>query len=56
MSDNLHPLLYQINTRVWMTELSRKLGCHVTLDEIPDSELDKLADSGFDWIWFLSVW
>jgi glycosidase len=39
-----------------MTELSRKLGCHVTLDEIPDVELDKLADSGFDWIWFLSVW
>ena len=27
-----------------------------TLDDIPDSELDKLADTGFDWIWFLSVW
>jgi hypothetical protein len=56
MSSNLYPSLYQINTRVWMTELSRKLGRQVTLDDIPDAELDKLADSGFDWIWFLSVW
>jgi len=56
MSGNQYPMLYQINTRVWMTELSRKLGCHVTLDEIPDAELDKLANSGFEWIWFLSVW
>jgi glycosidase len=41
---------------VWMTELSQKLGHTATLDDIPDSELDKLAASGFDWIWFLSVW
>jgi hypothetical protein len=52
----LFPSLYQINTRVWLTELSGKFGHRATLDDIPDSELDKLADSGFDWIWFLSVW
>jgi glycosidase len=28
----------------------------VTLDDIPDSELDHLADLGFDWVWFRSVW
>jgi glycosidase len=28
----------------------------VTLDEIPAAELDRLAESGFDWIWLLSVW
>ena len=50
------PLLYQINTRVWLTELSRELGRPATLDDIPDSELDRLAAMGFDWIWFLSVW
>lgn len=48
--------LYQINTRVWLTELSLTLGRKATLDDIPDSELDHLADKGFDWIWFLSVW
>jgi glycosidase len=26
------------------------------LDDIPDSELDRLAAMGFDWIWMLSVW
>jgi hypothetical protein len=50
------PSLYQINARVWLTELSRKLGRPVTLDDIPDAELDGLAQLGFDWIWFLSVW
>jgi len=52
----LFPSLYQVNTRVWMTDLSHKLGRTATLDNIPDSELDALANSGFDWVWFLSVW
>jgi hypothetical protein len=52
----LYPSLYQINTRVWLTELSRALGRPATLDDIPDAELDRLAKMGFDWIWLLSVW
>ncbi len=51
-----YPSLYQINTRVWLTELSRRLGRPATLDDIPDAELDNLANMGFDWVWFLSVW
>jgi hypothetical protein len=51
-----YPSLYQINTRVWLTELSHKLGRPATLDDISDAELDRLADMGFDWVWFLSVW
>src|SRR3982751_2538734 len=51
-----YPSLYQINTRVLLTELSRSLGRLATLDDIPDTELDRLAGMGFDWIWFLSVW
>lgn len=51
-----YPALYQINTRVWLTELSRRLGRHATLDDIPDSQLDALAKQGFDLIWLLSVW
>ena len=48
--------LYQINTRVWLTELSHALGKRATLDDIPGAELDRLAELGFDWVWFLSVW
>jgi hypothetical protein len=51
-----YPTLYQINTRVWLTELSGQLGRAATLDDIPDAELDRLAKMGFEWIWFLSVW
>jgi Alpha amylase, catalytic domain len=56
MSVLRYPSLYQINTRVWLTEISRKSGRAATLDDVPDAELDRLAELGFDWIWFLSVW
>jgi glycosidase len=56
MTTPTHPSLYQINTRVWLTELSKSLGRPATLDDIPDAELDRLKKMGFDWIWFLSVW
>ena len=42
----LIPSLYQINTRVWLTELSQALGRPATLDDIPDAELDRLARDG----------
>jgi hypothetical protein len=51
-----YPSLYQINTRVLLTQLSKKLGRPANLDDIPDSKLDAIAKKGFDWAWFLSVW
>jgi hypothetical protein len=56
MSTPCYPMLCQINTRVWLTELSGALGRPATLDDIPDVELDRLKSMGFDWVWFLSVW
>jgi glycosidase len=56
MATPRYPSLYQINTRPWLTKLSRRLGQTVALDKIPDAELDRMADLGFDWVWFLSVW
>src|SRR6476659_4642688 len=56
MTSPRNPSLYQIDTRVWLTELSRTLGRAATLDDIPDAELDRLAELGFDWVWLLSVW
>ena len=40
----MYPSLYQINTRVWLTQLSQKLGKLATLDDIPDLDLDQLAE------------
>jgi hypothetical protein len=56
MREPRYPSLYQINTRVWLTELSRTLSRPATLDDIPDAQLDRVARMGFGWIWFLSVW
>ena len=56
MTTPLYPSLYQINTRVWLTELSRKLNRPAVLDDIPDADLDRIAAMGFDWVWLLSVW
>jgi len=56
LSTPRYPLLYQINTRVWLTELSRIVGHRAALDDIPDAQLDRIAQMGFDWVWLLSVW
>lgn len=56
MPEPRYPSLYQLNTRVYLTERSRALGRPATLDDLPDAELDRLAALGFDWIWCLSVW
>jgi hypothetical protein len=52
----MYPSLYQVNTRVWLTDIARTLGRPVTLDDVADAELDGLAAVGFDWVWLLSVW
>ncbi|HKQ30415.1 MAG TPA: alpha-amylase family glycosyl hydrolase, partial [Burkholderiales bacterium] len=51
-----YPSLYQINTRVWLTDIAHRLGRHATLDDVPDDSIDALRDLGFDWVWFLGVW
>ncbi len=51
-----NPSLYQVNTRVFLAEINRKIGRHATFDDIPDSEIEAWAKFGFDWIYMLSVW
>ena len=51
-----YPSLYQINTRVWLRELSERLGRPATLADIPDAFLDRVATLGFDYVWFLGLW
>jgi Alpha amylase, catalytic domain len=56
MAEPRSPSLHQINTRVWLTALSRTLRRPATLDDIPDAELEHVKATGFDWVWLLSVW
>lgn len=50
------PTLYEINTWVWLSELSSKHGKTVHLGSVPPAEWDALADLGFDAVWFMGVW
>jgi hypothetical protein len=46
-----NPLLYQINTRVWLTRLSQELGRTAALDDLPKAELERIASLGFEWVY-----
>ncbi|MEW6602691.1 MAG: alpha-amylase, partial [Nitrospirota bacterium] len=52
----LNPNLYEINTAVWLYELSRKYGAQMTVGQVPSSEWDMLRDSGFHFVWLMGVW
>jgi Alpha amylase, catalytic domain len=50
------PRVYEINTRIWLAEMSRRDGRRLTLAQVPDAELDALARLGFDALWLMGVW
>jgi glycosidase len=56
MQQDFHGTVYQINTRVWLQELSGERGRPVTLGDIPDAALDHLAQLNFHWLWLLGIW
>jgi hypothetical protein len=51
-----HPVIYEINTWVWLNELTRKNGLAVTLASVPDAEWGAIAASGIDLVWLMGVW
>ena len=52
----LHPVIYEINTWVWLRELSQKYQKPVTLATVPAKEWNQIASLGFDAVWFMGVW
>ena len=51
-----HPLLYQINTRCWLRELSTRHKRDITLATVPEQEFAFWQKSGFTHIWLMGVW
>lgn len=42
---------------VWLTQLSQQYGYPITrLDQLPDAELDRLANAGFTGLWLIGIW
>src|SRR5437899_6765925 len=51
-----NPTVYEINSWVWLSELSKKAGRRVDLGSVPAAEWDALAALGFDAVWLMGVW
>ncbi|HET6490150.1 MAG TPA: alpha-amylase family glycosyl hydrolase [Syntrophales bacterium] len=50
------PLVYEINTWVWLNELSGKHKSPITLATVPAEEWAAIASFGFDAVWLMGVW
>jgi len=51
-----NPIVYEINTWVWLRDLSGKYGYEINLFNVPNAEIDDLASWGFDALWLMGVW
>ena len=51
-----HPVIYEINTWVWLQELSQEYKSPVTLAKVPREKWDGIADLKVDAVWFMGVW
>ena len=50
------PTIYEINTPIFLRELSEGKETLVTFDTVPDSVWDDIASQPFDMVWFMGVW
>jgi hypothetical protein len=53
---SMNPVLYEINTRCWLRELSDRFGRPITLATVPDEEFTRWQELGFTHIWLMGVW
>ena len=51
-----YPVIYLINTWVWLQELGKNKKSPVTLATVPKKEWDAIADLNVDAVWFMGVW
>ncbi|HYX48683.1 MAG TPA: alpha-amylase family glycosyl hydrolase, partial [Ktedonobacteraceae bacterium] len=52
----VRPIVYEINTWVWLNDLSSKYKCTITLGTVPSQEWDAIAALGVDAVWLMGVW
>ena len=50
------PVIYEIDTWVWLDELRARHGEAVTLGTVPAQEWDALAELAVDAVWLMGVW
>jgi glycosidase len=51
-----NPIIYEINTWLWLDDLSKKYETPITLANVPWAEWDEIKKNGFDAVWLMGVW
>jgi len=51
-----YPVIYEINTWVWLNELGKGKKSPVTLATVPKKEWDAIAALNADAVWFMGIW
>ena len=52
----LYPVIYEINTWVWLATISQQNNRPVTLADLPEAEIQRLVDCHFDAVWLMGAW
>jgi hypothetical protein len=50
------PVIYEVNTAVWLNEMGRRAGRPITLACVADDEWDAVTPAGIDAVWLMGVW
>ena len=50
------PVIYEVNTAVWLGELSRSAGRRLTLADVGAADWDAVTPAGADAVWLMGVW
>jgi len=50
------PVIYEMNTAAWLTDLSRAAGRRVMLGEVAEADWDAVTPPGVDAVWLMGVW
>ena len=56
MTGKMPNAIHEVNTLVWLGEVSQRASLRVTLAEVPDVEWDSLVPEGIDAVWLIGVW
>jgi len=51
-----HPVVYEVNTAVWLGEVAGRRGAGVTLGSVPAAEWDLVVPDGVSVVWLMGVW
>jgi glycosidase len=51
-----YPLVYELNTRCWLRELSAAANQPLTLAAVPEAEFLRWRELGFTHLWLMGVW